>query len=258
MKEKTSILIVDDDHGMSETLADIFIELDYDVSVADNGYRAIEMIKKKAYDIAFMDVKMPGINGIETFMEVKNISPSTKIIMITAYSVETLVKTALEEGAYGIIYKPMNIDKILDLIKKAEKGVLVLVVDDDPGTCETLKDVLIEKNYEVGTANNGEEAIIMAGENDYDIVFIDMKMPVMNGLETFLSIKKVNPKVTAVMITGYGHDGDVSELVEESLRNSAYVCLFKPLDMDKVTALVEEISRQKRKGELRKSGRGSE
>jgi two-component system response regulator HydG len=77
-----------------------------------------------------------------------------------------------------------------------------------------------------------------------------VKLPVLNGLETYLTIKEINPRVSAIMMTGYRQE--VGELVEEALRSSAYTCLFKPLDMDKVVALVAEINRQRRKGALRK------
>jgi two-component system response regulator HydG len=73
-------------------------------------------------------------------------------------------------------------------------------------------------------------------------------MPDMNGLETYLAIKDVNPKITAVMITGCGQE--VAELVEEAIRNNAYTCLHKPIDMDRLAALVEEISRLRRAGDL--------
>ena len=142
MTERTSVLIVDDDPGMIETMADILGDMGYDVAVAEDGFKAIEMVKERAYDVALMDIKMPGINGVETFKEVKGISPSTEVIMMTAYSVEDLVREALKGGAYGIIYKPLDIARVVDLIELAEKGSLILVVDDNPGSCETLKDVL--------------------------------------------------------------------------------------------------------------------
>lgn len=256
MEKKASILIVDDDLGMTETLADIFDAMGYDVAVAGDGYRAIEMIGERAYDIVLMDIKMPGINGVETFKEVKRTSPSTKVIMMTAYSVEDLIKEALEGGAYGIIYKPLDIDKVTDLIEKAEKGALIPVVDDDPATCETLKDVMEEKSYKVGVAYSGEEAVRFAKEDDIDIAFIDVKMPVLNGLETYLAIKEINPGVTAVMMTGYRQE--VADLVEVALRGSAYTCLYKPMDMDDIIALVEEISRQRLIGTVSKPGSGGD
>lgn len=116
MEKKTSILVVDDDLDMIETLTDIFGALGHDTDGAGNGFRAIDMAKEKAYDMALIDIKMPGKNGIEVLEELKNISPSTNVIMMTAYSVENLVKKALEEGAICIVHKPLDIKRLESLI----------------------------------------------------------------------------------------------------------------------------------------------
>lgn len=239
----TSILIVDDDTGMTETMSDILDDMGYKVAVADDGYMAIDMIKENTYDIALMDIRMPGINGVDTFKQVKAISPSTKVIMMTAYSVEDLIKQALEEGAYGILYKPLDLEKVEELIENAKEGSFILLVDDEPDHCEILKDILENKGYQVGICHNGEEAIACVKERSYDIVFIDVKMPVLNGLETYLGIKKIRPQIIAIMVTGYRQETE--DLVKEAINSSAYMCLYKPLAMDKVIAVVKEISRQK-------------
>lgn len=116
MEKKASILILDDDPGMTETLADILEDMSYAIAVAGNGYRAIEMSRVSAYDIVLMDIKRTRINGVETFKKVKRISSSTRVIMMTAYAVEDLIKEALEEGCYGIIYKPLDIDNVIALV----------------------------------------------------------------------------------------------------------------------------------------------
>ncbi len=121
MEKITSILIVDDDDGMTETMSDIFSDMGHDVAIAADGHRAIEIIKEKAFDIIFMDIRMSGINGVEAFKQVKEISPSTRVIMMTAYSVEDLVKEALREGAYGVMYKPLDMDKVVTLVEEISR-----------------------------------------------------------------------------------------------------------------------------------------
>jgi DNA-binding NtrC family response regulator len=244
METKLTILIVDDDPGMAGTLSDILEEMGYNTSVAEDGYRAIEMIREKKHDVALMDIKMPGINGVETFKKVKEISPSTRVIMMTAYAVEDLIKEAVEEGAYAVFHKPLDMDKVLDLVEKAGKGGFILVVDDDPNACQTLQDIFMEKGYQVAVAHDGMEGIEFVKKNNFDVIFLDLKMPVLNGLETYLEMKKIRPGVTVVMITGYALE--MADLVEEALRQSVYICLQKPLKMEKVLALLEEICGKKR------------
>ncbi len=79
------------------------------------------MVRKHDYKIAIIDIRMPGINGVETYKKIKYIRPLMKVIMMTAYSVEDLMKEALKEGAYGIIYKLLNINELFNVIKEIEK-----------------------------------------------------------------------------------------------------------------------------------------
>jgi two-component system response regulator HydG len=122
--------------------------------------------------------------------------------------------------------------------------MLILVVDDDVGTCITLKNILIKKGYQVGVAHTGEGATAMAQEEAYDIIFIDMKLPTINGLETYLSIKEINPEAVAVMMTACRQE--MGDLVEEALNSHAYTCLYKPLDMENVLGLIHEIREGRR------------
>ncbi len=118
----TKVLVVDDDSGITDTLEDIFQDAGYDVTTASDGYSAIEKVKEGSYDVALLNIKMPGMNGVETYREIKKISPSIRVILMTAYSVLDLVKNGLEEGAVGVFYKPLNIDKVLDFVGSVVRG----------------------------------------------------------------------------------------------------------------------------------------
>ena len=97
-------------------------------------------------------------------------------------------------------------------------------------------------------AHTGEEAIATMKEKTHGIIFIDMKLPTINGLEAYLAIKKINPEVIAIIMTAYRQE--MADLVEEALNNHAYSCLYKPLDMEEVLRLIDEI--RERKGKRRK------
>lgn len=249
MQEEASILIVDDNISLCKSMSFVLGRKGYTVNIAKDGLVAIEMVKQSSFDIIFMDIKMPLMNGVETYKEIKKIRPEAVVMMMTAYAVENLVQQALQEGAYGIIYKPLDIENVVTLIKDARRSkesALILVVDDDPGTCMTLKNILIKKSYSVGIAQTGDEAITMAKDKAFDIIFIDMKLPTINGLQTYLAIKELNPEAVAIIMTGYRQQ--MADLVEEALESHAYTCLYKPLDMEVVLRLVEEIKERKKKG----------
>jgi len=119
----------------------------------------------------------------------------------------------LKEGAYEIIYKPLDIDKVISLVERASEnkdGKLILVADDDPGICITMKNIFMKKGYKVGIVHTGEEAVV-------------------------------------IIMTAFRQE--VKDIVEKALNSSAYACLYKPLDMEEVLGLVEEIwKRKKEKG----------
>ena len=246
MEKKASILIVDDNVSLCKTMSFVLEHKGYAVTTVNSGYEAVERAQGKSFDMVFMDIKMPLMNGVETFKKLKGIRPGATVVMMTAYSVEELVQEALQEGAYGILYKPLDIEKVISIIdesKKSKQGALILVVDDDPGTCVTLKNVLVKRGHKVSTAHTGEEAIAKARENMHDLLLIDMKLPTINGLETYLAIKEINPGATAIIITGYREP--MGHLVEQAISHSAYACLYKPLDLAKMLDLVDEIMARK-------------
>ena len=246
MADKASILIVDDNVNLCKTLSLVLKRKGYVITISSNGLDAIERIKKEPFDMVLMDIKMPLLNGVETYRKIKKIRPDTVVLMMTAYAVDKLVQEALQEGVYGIVYKPLDIEKVISIIKKAKnskQGALILVVDDDPETCILLKDILNAKNYTVGIACNGEKAITLVQKNAYDIIFIDLKLPTINGLETYLRIKKIKPEIVAIIMTAYCEE--MTELVNSAIENNAYTCLYKPLDIEKLLNLVDEIMKKK-------------
>src|SRR3990167_881188 len=245
MPEKTSVLIVDDDEMMCKTLADVLTKKGYDCLSVESGLKAIEKLRQKPFDVVLMDIKMPVMDGVATYKELKKIRPETKVIMMTAFSLEELIKEALKEGAYAVVKKPLDIDKIVSMIERSSKdGALIMVVDDDPQTCKTMKDILEKKGFPTATAASGEEAIQIAKQRPQDILFIDMKLPALNGLETYLAIKKINPKVIATMMTA--HRYEFQDLLQIAIKDGAYACLYKPFDMQEVLKLVEEIEKIKK------------
>ncbi|MFB0528256.1 MAG: response regulator [bacterium] len=243
MPKKVNLLIVDDEVETLRTLDDIFEDRGYVVTLAEDGYKAIEFAKKKFFDIILMDVKMPGINGLETFREIKKICPSAVVIMMTGYSVEELLRQAIEEGAYAVIYKPFDMRKLFKTIEGALGKTLIMVVDDLVEDRETLKDILINKGYRVVTASDGYEALNMVPKANFDIILLDVKMPRMDGIKTLEWIKEMNPETGVIMMSAYSMD----EFVGRALREGALAFLYKPFDMKKLFRLIEEYQEEKEK-----------
>ena len=93
------ILIVDDEKGMREMLSIILKKEGYDTVIADSGQKALKTIKEDIFDLVITDVKMPGLGGVEVLKAVKEASPETIVIMITAYATAESAVEAMKEGA---------------------------------------------------------------------------------------------------------------------------------------------------------------
>ena len=112
---------MDDNSELCETLADILEMAGFDVKSAKGGEEGIKRVKERFFDIVLMDIKLPGMNGVGAYKAIKEISPKTRAIMMTAYAVKELIEEALNECAFTVLYKPFEMDKMLDLIESATK-----------------------------------------------------------------------------------------------------------------------------------------
>ncbi len=113
------VLIVDDEKSMREFLSIVLNKEGYNVAVASHGPEALSLIDKEIYDLVISDIKMPGLSGLDLLKAVKAVSPSTIVLMMTAFaSTETAVE-AMREGAYDYLTKPFKIDEVKVLVKNA-------------------------------------------------------------------------------------------------------------------------------------------
>lgn len=118
MKRTPKILIVDDEEIMRNSLTDWLREDRYQATAVENGEKALEKVRKEKWNLILLDLKMPGMDGIEVLKEVKRINKDIPVIIMTAYaSVDTAVE-AMKKGAYDYIVKPFNLEEVGITIKK--------------------------------------------------------------------------------------------------------------------------------------------
>lgn len=244
----TSILIVDDDASLRRTMALILTHKGYNVETAINGAEAVERVRARPFDMILMDICMPVLNGVEALKQIRDIRPHAAVTMITAYALQDLIQDALTEGAFALLEKPVEIDRVVALTEQArqmQQSMLILIVDDDPETRTTLQHILEQQKYRICTACSGEAAIAQARQTPYDILLIDLELPVLNGLETYLTIKEILPEAIAIVFTALSKK--TNKLNKQALHSGAYACLYKPLDIDHLIELIHEIENERRK-----------
>ena len=112
------ILVVDDDRDFLESLQLVIFEQGHRVYTVSDGYSAIEQYKTFKPDIVFLDIKMPGIDGYETFIQIRKHDPGAQIILMSGYVLDVVRYTDVEKSAAGIINKPILFDDLKDVINK--------------------------------------------------------------------------------------------------------------------------------------------
>lgn len=175
MNEKVTILIVDDEESVRDSLYDWFIDDGYYVETAEDAKKALSILDEKEFDIVLADIKMPGMDGMELHKRIKTMSREPIFIIMTAFaSVDTAVQ-ALKNGAFDYVTKPFDPDDLSHLIRNAatqvslraenetlKKNITSLVdVEDIVGKSEALKNVL----KEVESVAQSNSSIIICGES---------------------------------------------------------------------------------------------
>ncbi len=121
VEEEKSILIIDDDVGICETLCDIFKAKGYSADFAHSGRGGFEKARERFYNVALIDIKLPDMEGTEALSSLKSLNPNIIGIIITAYASLQSSLEALNKGAYAYLLKPLDIDKMLETIERAIK-----------------------------------------------------------------------------------------------------------------------------------------
>jgi two-component system response regulator AtoC len=195
MSKKIRILVVDDEHAMRECLRDWLKEDGYEVGLAANGLEAIAMAKDYSWHVVLLDLKMPGMDGLEALAELRQVAPDVVVVMMTAYaSVDTAVQ-AMKNGAYDYLVKPFDPDEVDLLINKIVSHQELM-----------LENILLRRRLE---------------ERDEFDEIIGQSQPMLDLFET---LSRVAPADSTVLITG--ESGTGKELVARAIHGNSPRCYY--------------------------------
>lgn len=233
------IFIVDDDRDFAESLVDILRDEGHRVELAFDGESAVRRVREREFDVTLMDVRLPSMNGVESFFEIRKINPRARVVMMTAYSVEQLLSQAIEHGAIGVLRKPFETDHLLATLKEVLPDGVILMADDDPDFVDGVRDLLVGYGYTVVVAHTGQEAVDMILGDGIDILILDLRLPVLSGLEVYLKLKKQGCVVPTIIVTGYAAEEAAS--IDRLRLMSVAGCLIKPFDPQELLEIIEAI-----------------
>jgi CheY-like chemotaxis protein len=235
-----SILVVDDEVDTCKNLSDILTDLGYYVDIAHDGPSGLELVRRKPYDVALLDLKMPGMDGLTLYREIKKLRADTVAIVVTAYAAGATAEEALTAGAWQVLAKPVDFPKLMSLVDEALGQPLVMVVDDDPDLCASLWDLLRERGYRIGVAHNKTAAAEQMKDRNFKAVLIDMKLPKDDGTEVFRLVREKHPQARTMLITG--NRTEVDQLIHRVMNEGADAVCYKPFDVPKLLNTLHELT----------------
>jgi len=232
-----SVMIVDDDRDLAESLAEMLELQGYQVQIAGDGREAVERHRRESFDITFMDVRMPVMNGVDSFFAIRAFKPDAKVVLMTGYE-ESMVAKAMAAGALGLLNKPFLMDDLLTKLADATRPV-VLVADDDSDFAASLVELLARQGYDAVVAASGADAVGRVKAGGVGVLILDLRMPIMNGLEVYEELRKQGAPPPTIIVTGHADEAQDSIVALRALCVSD--CVEKPVNPQALIRRIEQL-----------------
>jgi signal transduction histidine kinase/DNA-binding response OmpR family regulator/HPt (histidine-containing phosphotransfer) domain-containing protein len=257
------VLIIDDNPQARAVLSSMLISMTFQADEAPSGLEGIEMVRRaaevsKPYEIVFVDWQMPGLDGFETGKRIRalpNLAVAPQLVMVTAYGREEVLKQAEENSFANILIKPVTASMLFDSAvqvlggsssknyKAASSSTIeleriggsrVLLVEDNELNREVALGLLEDAHLSIDIAENGRDAVEKVAEHNYDLVLMDMQMPVMDGLAATRAIR-LKPEfrtLPIIAMTANVMESDREKCTEAGMNDH----LAKPIDPEALFA----------------------
>jgi CheY-like chemotaxis protein len=235
---KLRILVVDDDRDFADSLSEVLRLDGHQVDTAYTGEDALAQFRRHDHDLTFMDVKLPGPNGVERFLEMRKLKPAARVVMVTGFSVPQLLDKAVANGAYGVLQKPLDPKQVLETVNRI-KPQGILIADDDRDFLASIRDLLVQNGYCVYVAHDGEEAIQRVKSNGIDVLILDLRMPMLSGLEVYLELQQQGRGLPTIIVTAYAREEAAT--LDKFRTLSVTGVLTKPFDPAQLLAAIESL-----------------
>ncbi len=206
------VLVVDDNHTAATVLSDMLQAMGFEVEQAYSGLEALDrlresMVQHQPFGLLLLDWRMPGMDGIQLAGHIRGLGMAQvpKMLMVTAYGREDVMRAARAQGIETVLIKPVNASLLFDTLMQPQehstyspprvitpaptadelplsiRGASVLLVEDNELNQMVAVELLVEAGFSVDVAENGQIAIDRIERKSYDVVLMDMQMPVMDG-----------------------------------------------------------------------------
>jgi DNA-binding NtrC family response regulator len=240
MARPITMLIADDSHVTVQLVTEAarMSKLSLRLSTTDNGRDCLTLLNGSNIDLAFIDVHMPELSGTEAFWSARKLGVKTFVTLMSSPPAAQAVDMAIKLRAYEFLFKPFASDDALAIIEtyaRISSPTKVLIVDDSSSVRQIVQKILHGSvfNCEIAEAGDGETALTLARNTQFDVVFLDCNMPGMSGIATMKRLALIQSSLKIVMISAEHN----ATRETEALDGGACAFLHKPFnsqDVDQV------------------------
>lgn len=259
------ILLVDDEAVLVELIKEMLENLGYKITARTSSLEALEAFKfnPDGFDLVITDQTMPNMTGINLIKEIRKIRENMPVILCTGFSGQINPENARLIGIREFLYKPISSKDISEAVRRSidrhdEKKetanpkrsgpkpapVKKILIADDMTSIQDITCVVLNSiGYETDTASDGEEALLKIKNNDYAIVFMDINMPVMGGIEATKKLRRdIKSKIPVIALTGLDTDNNKDIYFEAGIND----CISKPINFDELKAILKKWLNEER------------
>ncbi len=228
---KLKVLVADDSSAVQAFFAEVAetSPIPFDIVKALNGREATELLSAGGINLAFIDVNMPEMSGLEAVGAARQIGLKTFVTLISGQTSARRVHVARQLNVYEYLSKPFTPAAVHDILRtycRVTVPTKVLIVDDSATVRRIISKVLSSSifNIDVTEAGDGMTALRQCVSGEFDAIFLDCNMPGLNGLETLEHMLEIDPAVKVIMNSGERNE----EKRRWALERGAVAFLYKP------------------------------
>jgi DNA-binding NtrC family response regulator len=239
----TRILLADDEASVRMTLA-ANLELEgFEVETAEDGQRALELFGEKPFDLVLTDIRMPRMDGVQLFQEIRRREPGMPVVLMSGFALEDLVDHALTHGAFALLPKPFEVEHVVAVVTSAARRPVVLVVDGDEAraTAEALRALGV-----AAIAGDDEETTVrVIEERRADVCVTELTSADGGALDMACRLLSRAPSLTWIAVSAR----DAHALVRRAAALGAFACFARPVEAAELARAVARARAARRRAE---------
>lgn len=234
------ILVVDDNQELADNIAEILEAEGYPTAVAYDPPAALDAASRASFEVALLDVRLPGMDGVTLYGELRRSHPEATYVLMTAFTRDERLAEALDAGVQAVLAKPVPIDRLLELLPAPDEGLpALLLVEDDVDLASNLGDLLAEQGYAVESVRTLAAARERLAGPRPSAVVVDIRLPDGDGIALAEHLCR-DRRLPVVVMTGFEPDR-TSEAVRLACGDDA-AFLSKPFDVGHLLRALEGIA----------------